>query len=147
MPNTAPIFSRVGNVNSAAGNNSGLVVGPTANTAMDGSGTLYKIFTADASAGSFVQKVRFRPVATSAVAATVGRLFISTSAVTTATNTWLFDEVTLPLTSISQTVANPIYELPVNVALPAGYSLWVTFGTTTGAAGQGYSVVAVGGDY
>lgn len=147
MPNTNPIFSVRGNINSAAGNNAGLVVGPTANTAMDGSGTMYKIFTADASAGSFVQKVRFRPVATSAVAATVGRLFISASAVTTATNTWLFDEVTLPLTSISQTAANPIYELPVNTALPAGYSLWVTFGTTTGAAGNGYSVVAVGGDY
>lgn len=146
MPaNTAPIYSIVGDVQSVASNNSGLVVGPTANTALDGSGTLYKLFTAGAN-GSYVQKVRFRPVGSPA--ATVCRVFISASGTTSATNTWLYDEITLPAVTLSQTAASSVFELPLNFALPASpYSLWVTFGTSTGSAGTGYSVVCIAGDY
>lgn len=146
MPaNTSPIYSIVGDVQSVASNNSGLVVGPTANTALDGSGTLYKLFTAGAN-GSYVQKVRFRPVGSPA--ATVCRVFISASGTTSATNTWLYDEITLPAVTLSQTAASSVFELPLNFALPASpYSLWVTFGTSTGSAGTGYSVVCIAGDY
>lgn len=146
MPaNTSPIYSIVGDVQSVASNNSGLVVGPTANTALDGSGTLYKLFTAGAN-GSYVQKIRFRPVGSPA--ATVCRVFVSQSGTTSATNTWLYDEITLPAVTLSQTAASSVFELPMNFALPASpYSLWVTFGTSTGAAGTGYSVVCVAGDY
>jgi hypothetical protein len=146
MPaNTAPIYSIVGNVQSVASNNAGLVVGPTANTALDGSGTLYELLTAGAN-GSYVQKIRFRPVGSPA--ATVCRVFISSSGSTSATDTWLYDEITLPAVTVSQTAATSVFELPLNFALPAGpYSLWVTFGTSTGAAGTGYSVVCIAGDY
>jgi hypothetical protein len=83
MPaNTSPIYSIAGDVQSVAQNNSGLVVGPTANTALDGSGTLYKLFTAGAN-GSYIQKIRFRPVGSPA--ATVCRIFISSSTTTSAT--------------------------------------------------------------
>lgn len=145
MPaNTSPIYSIAGDVQSVAQNNSGLVVGPTANTALDGSGTLYKLFTAGAN-GSYVQKVRFRPVGSPA--ATVCRVFISSSTTTSATNTWLYDEITLPAVTLSQTAATSVFELPMNFALNASYLLYVTFGTSTGAAGTGYSVVCVAGDY
>jgi hypothetical protein len=145
MPaNTSPIYSITGDTQSVAQNNSGLVVGPTANTALDGSGTLYKLFTAGAN-GSYVQKVRFRPVGSPA--ATVCRVFISSSTTTSATNTWLYDEITLPAVTLSQTAATSVFELPMNFALPASYLLYVTFGTSTGSAGTGYSVVAIAGDY
>ena len=142
--NTAPIYSIAGDVNSVAALNSGLVVGPTANTAQDGSGTLYKAFTAGAN-GSFVQKMRFRPVVSPA--ATVCRVFISSSSTTSATVTWLYDEITFPAVSVSQTAASSVFELPMNFALPANYLLYVTFGTSTGSTGTGYSIVTIAGDY
>lgn len=145
MPaNTSPIYSIVGATDSVAANNTGLVVGPTANTAQDGTGTLYKAFTAGSN-GSYVQKIRFRPVGSPA--ATVARVFISTSTTTSATNTWLYDEITLPAVTVSQTAASSVFELPINVALDPNYLLYVTFGTTTGSAGTGYSVVTIAGDY
>jgi len=145
MPaNTSPIYSIVGAVDSVASNNSGLVVGPTANTALDGSGTMYKAFTAGAN-GSYVQKMRFRPVGSPA--ATVCRVFISDSATTGATDTWLYDEITLPAVTQSQTAASSVFELPLNIALDPSYLLYVTFGTSTGSAGTGYSVVTIAGDY
>ena len=145
MPaNTAPIYSIVGAVDSVASNNSGLVVGPTANTALDGSGTLYKAFTAGAN-GSYVQKMRFRPVGSPV--ATVCRVFISSSTSTTTTATWLYDEITLPAVTLSQTAASSVFELPLNFALDPSYLLYVTFGTSTGASGTVYSVVTIAGDY
>lgn len=145
MPaNTSPIFSIVGATDSVAANNTGLVVGPTANTAQDGSGTLYKAFTAGAN-GSYIQKIRFRPVGSPA--ATVCRVFISTSTTTSATNTWLYDEITLPAVTVSQTAASSVFELPLNFAIDPNYLLYVTFGTSTGSSGTGYSVVTIAGDY
>jgi hypothetical protein len=145
MPaNINPIYSIAGRVDSVANNNTGLVVGPTATTTMDGSGTMYKAFTAGAN-GSYVQKVRFRPVGTTA--ATVARVFVSSSTNTGTANTWLYDEMTLPAVTVSQTAATSVFELPVNAALPANYLLYVTFGTSTGSSGNGYSVVTIAGDY
>mgnify|MGYP003344521045 FL=1 len=145
MPaNTSPIYSIVGATDSVAANNTGLVVGPTANTAQDGTGTLYKAFPAGSN-GSYVQKIRFRPVGSPA--ATVCRVFISTSTSTSATNTWLYDEITLPAVTVSQTAASSVFELPLNFAIDPNYLLYVTFGTTTGSAGTGYSVVVIAGDY
>lgn len=145
MPaNTAPIYSIVGNVDSVASNNSGLVVGPTANTALDGTGTMYKAFTAGAN-GSYIQKIRFRPVGSPA--ATVCRVFVSNSTTTSATATWLYDEITLPAVTLSQTAASSVFELPLNFAIEPNYLLYVTFGTSTGATGTGYSIVTIAGDY
>jgi hypothetical protein len=145
MPaNTSPIYSIVGATDSVASNESGLVVGPTANTSLTGSGTMYKAFTAGTN-GSYVQKMRFRPVGSPA--ATVCRVFISSSTTTSTTATWLYDEITLPAVTVSQTAASSVFELPINVALDPSYLLYVTFGTSTGSAGTGYSVVTIAGDY
>jgi hypothetical protein len=142
--NTAPIYSIAGAVNSGASLNSGTVLGPTANTALDGSGTLYQIFAAGSN-GSFLQKIRFRPVGSPA--ATVARIFISSSSSTSATNTWLYDEITLPAVTVSQTAASSVFELPLNFAIPSGQYLYVTFGTSTGSSGTGYSIVTIAGNY
>jgi hypothetical protein len=80
-------------------------------------------------------------------AATVCRVFISSSSSTSATNSWLYDEITLPAVTLSQTAATSVFELPINVALDPIYLLYVTFGTSTGSAGTGYSIVTIAGDY
>lgn len=144
MPaNTSPIYSIAGHIESANSNSSGSLIGNTANTNLDGSGTLYKIFTAGSN-GSYIQKIRFRPVGSPA--ATVCRVFISSSSTTSTTATWLYDEITLPSVTSSNTAASSVFELPENFALPASYLLYVTFGTATGSS-TGYSIVVIAGDY
>ena len=135
--NTAPIFTLLGDIEW------GTTTLATANTAKDGTGTVLNVFTADATNGGFVQRVRFRTAGTNV--ATVARVFINNgSANTTAANNILFDEITLPASTISETSAQPVYELPLNFALPPGYKLNVTAGTTVAA---GYYVTVIGGRY
>lgn len=134
--NTAPIFSIAGDVEWGA------TAITTANTAKDGTGTVLTVFTADVE-GAFVQRIRFRSAGTNI--STVARVFINNgSANSTAGNNILFDELTLAATTISEVAAQPTYELPLNFALPAGYKLNVTIGTTIAA---GYFVSVIGGKY
>lgn len=115
-----------------------------ANTAKDGaSGTVYSVFTAGAD-GSYVTKLVARAAGTNA-SATSMRVFINNGgATTTAANNILFTEMTLPATTLSEVAALPAYEVPLNIALPASYVIFVTIGTAVAA---GYYVSAVGGDY
>lgn len=144
MPaNINPIYSAAGQLD-ASQNYTGAIIGPTANTNTDGTGTMYKIFQSTGN-GNYIQRIRFRPVGSPA--ATVARVFINNGGTTGLTTTWLWDEITLPLTTLSQTAATNVYELPQNFAMPPGFALYVSFGTSTGAAGNGYSVVVIAGAY
>ena len=138
MPaNTQPVFSRLGDVQWAP---AALL---TANTAKDGTGTVSTVFTADATNGGFVQKLLARAIGTNV--ATVLRVFANNGAVnTTAANNALVAEYTLPATTLSEVAAQPDYVVPINLALPAGYKLNCTIGTTVAA---GYMLTAVGGKY
>jgi hypothetical protein len=138
MPaNTQPIFSVAGDVEWGA------TVLTTQNTAKDGTGTVLNVFTADATNGGFVQRIRFRPAGTNI--ATVARVFINNgSANSTPANNILYDEITLAATTLSEVSALAVYELPLNFALPPGYKLNVTLGTTVAA---GYYVSVIGGRY
>lgn len=134
--NTAPIFSIAGDVEW------GTTVLTTQNTAKDGTGTVLTCFTAGVD-GGFVQRIRFRSAGTNI--ATVARVFINNGSTNaTASNNILYDEITLAATTLSETSAQPVYELPLNFALPAGYVLNVTLGTTVAA---GYYVSVIGGKY
>lgn len=136
--NTAPIYSLLGDIQW------GTTAITTANTAKDGTGTVLTVFTADVTNGGFVQRIRFRTVGTNA-SATVARVFINNGSTNaTAGNNILFDEITLPATTVSETAAQAVYELPLNFALPPGYRLNVTVGTTIAA---GYFVSVIGGKY
>ena len=138
MPaNTIPIFSRLGDVQWGAANLN------SANTAKDGTGTVTTIFTADSSNGGYVEKVMFSSAGTNV--ATVGRIFINNgSSNTVAANNILFAEITLSATTVSEVSAQPPYIIPMNVALPAGFKVNCTLGTTISA---GYFISAVGGKY
>jgi hypothetical protein len=56
----------------------------------------------------------------------------------------LYDEVSLQVSTVSQTSALSVYELPLNFALPLGYTIYVTLGTTVVA---GFDVTAIAGKY
>lgn len=135
--NPTPIFTKVGQINW------GSTTVATANTAKDGTGTVLTVFTADATNGGYVQRIRFRAAGTNV--ATVARVFINNGSTNaTAANNILWDEITLTATTLSETSALATYELPLNYALPPTYKLNVTIGTTVAA---GYYVTVIGGAY
>jgi len=105
-------------------------------------GTTYSVFTGGTN-GSYVQKIRFRHQGTNS--ATVVRVFINNGGVTTtASNNTLYDEITLAANTIVQNAASINYELPLGFALPAGYRIYCTFGTSTTG---GIIATVIGGDY
>ena len=136
--NIQPIYSRLADVQWAS------AIVQSGNTTTDlTSGTIYPIFTADTTNGGYVQRVRFRPLGTNA--ATVARVWINNGGDTTVSgNNSLWDEIAIPLTTISQTAAQATYEIPLNFPLPANYRLYVTLGTVVLA---GFDVTVIGGKY
>lgn len=136
--NTSPIFSGAGDIEWTT-------VQTAANTTYDGTlGTPAIVFSASID-GAFVQRIRFR--ASGSATATVARIFINNGQSTGSVgNNVLFDEITLASTSATQTAATVVYELPLNIALPAGYRILTTLGTVQ-STGGGWYAVAVGGSY
>jgi len=118
----------------------------TANTTADlTAGTNYLLFTADATNGGYVQKLRLKATPAGNTTATVLRLWINNGATTgTATNNILFDEITLPAVTASATAATTAYEIPLNFALPAGYKLYATIHT---GSTNGWAATVIGGKY
>lgn len=148
MPaNTDPIFSRNGSISS--------VLITAANTSSQGGGTIgtdiFLADTADATNGSFIQRVRFIATATAptTTTATVGRVFISSQAsgATTSANTFLFQEVALVATAADNaaTSAQPI-DIILGFALPLSYTILVT-NHAAPAANSAWRAVVIGGDY
>lgn len=137
MPgNTAPIFSKIARA--------AWVNGITAaNTAKDGTGTVETVFTADATNGSYLQKLIIRPRGTNVVS--VLRVFLNNGATNaTATNNAMIGEIGLPATTNTEVAAIAGLELPLNLPIPPGYKINVVLGT---AVAGGYAVTAMGGDY
>jgi hypothetical protein len=137
--NTSPIYSGVGQIGFTT-------VLTAANASYDATAANgATVFLASIS-GSFIQRVRFK--ASGSTTATVARVFLNNASGVTgsAANNVLFDEITLPITSTTQTAATAVYELPMNIALPSGSAVVVTLGTAQ-AAGGGWYASAIGGSY
>jgi len=114
-----------------------------ANTTKSGTGTVLTVFTADATNGGYVNKIRFRAAGTNV--ATVARVFINNGQTNSVSaNNILFDELTLPATTLSETAQLTNQEIVWNLALPAAYNINVTIGTSVAA---GYYVTVIGGRY
>lgn len=113
----------------------------TANTAYDGTGTTVVCFTAPAT-GSFLGFIKVKPLGTNA-SASVARFWVNNgSASTTAANNFLIGEVSLPITTASQTGALAEISIPLNFAIPATYKILGSVGTAAN-----WQAVVVGGDY
>jgi hypothetical protein len=138
--NNQPIFTRLADVQWTI---SAMTV---ANTTTDlTSGTIYLAFSADSTNGGYVQRIRFRTLGSNSNA-TVARVWVNNGLTTaTAANNVLFDEITLPTTTVSQVAAQANYELPLNFALPAGYGIYITLGTAPTSAG--WEATVIGGKY
>lgn len=132
--NTNPIYSKEPNVSWG--------VIDTANTAKDGTGTVVTVFTAGTE-GSRVERLKVRAKGTNV--ATVLRVWINNGSTNaTAGNNTLFTEATIAATTLSETAALVDNEIILNLALPAGYKINITIGTSVAA---GLHVTAVGGNY
>lgn len=139
--NTLPIYTRRGDVQWTSNMTA-------QNTTTDlTAGTIYLAFSADTVEGGYVQRIRFKPNNAAGVynAATVARVWLNNgSATTTAANNTFVDEISLPATTGSATAALPVYELPLNFAMPPSYAIYVTLGT---AVVGGYRASVIGGKY
>ena len=143
MPgNTTPIFSRIG----AIGLNAGATIGTAVVTDYNGTGANNAvIFTADASNGGFIQRLRFKALGTNA--ASVARIYFNNGSVnTTAANNTFYGEVSLPATTAILTAATVDVDYPLNVALPPGHRIVVGISATTALA-SGWSVTTIAGSY
>lgn len=149
--NTAPIYTLTPQCTGSVWTSSS-----TANTKNDGTGTIgtdiLLAFTADATNGSRVERLRFYPcasTASTATTATVLRVYVSTktSGSTTRTDTFLFAEIACPSTTADQaTVAINMVEIPMGFSLPAESTiLWSMHHAA--AANTSWSCVAMGGGY
>jgi hypothetical protein len=136
MPaNTKPLFPITPNIGFAR------LTG--ANTAIDGTGTVSTIMTAG-QFGARSDKIVLQSAGTNI--ATLLRIFLNNgNAQGTGTNNVLWLEVELPATTLSATKQNgPRFEIPMDLALPAGWKINVCLATAVAA---GWHVAQAGGDF
>lgn len=141
--NAAPIYSAQGEIanNGTTGMNQMVLAAANDYTGIDADVSL--IFTADATNGSYVQRIRFKAGGTNV--ATVARIYINNGAVpTTATNNVFYGEVSLPATTAIATAATVEIDYPLNFALPPAFRLYFGLGT---AVASGWCACVIGGNY
>jgi len=140
--NTDPIFSKAGDVSNNSGTGMNQLVLSAANDYTGAGANNSLVFTAGPD-GGFVQRLRFKAGGTNV--ATVARIFINNgSANTTATNNVFYDEIALPATTASATAGTPTIDLPMNIALPAGFRIYMGLATAVAA---GWVVTPIAGEY
>ena len=149
--NTSPIYSLTPNIGEVKITTTSALV-RSDGSAVNAIGTdQFLAFTAGLN-GSFVQRVRFIPVASAAAVnsvATTLRVFLSTvnTGTPTAANTHLLAEISVPIISTANsTSAVTYYEIPLNIAIPTGHYILVSqhIAQTTN---QSWQAMVFGGDY
>lgn len=101
------------------------------------------VFTADATNGGFIQRLRFKAIGTNT--ASVARIFINNGSTNaTAANNAFYGEVSLPATTAIATASTIEIDYPMNFALKAGFRIYVGLGTTVAA---GWVCTPIGGQY
>jgi len=148
--NTSPIFTLVPKVGF------GTLTGNIGSARSDGVGTIatdmFVCFTADATDGSYVDRIRLNYCATTPTtfgATNVVRLFISsaTSGATTAATAVLFYEVsTGAIPAANATNATNYIEVPCNFILPASYTILASIHANM-TANTRIQILTFGGDY
>lgn len=138
--NTAPIFSNAGAISL------GTAIGTSIVTDYVGTGANNVVaFTANATNGGFVQRIRFKAVGTNAVA--VARIYINNGSTnTTAANNTFYGELSLPSTTASTTAGTVDIDYPLNFALPAGYRIVIGISAASALA-SGWTPTVIAGAY
>jgi hypothetical protein len=136
--------------------NNGYALVDAANTNSDGTGnvttpTMYVLITAGTNGTllNFVRVMVSASAASTANAATVIRLYLSTisSGATTNANTHLIAEIAIPsITADQSTVSTPYFDVPLGMDIPSGYLLLASSHVAANAS-QHNSVSAFADDY
>jgi hypothetical protein len=101
------------------------------------------VFTADATNGGYIQRLRFNAIGTNVT--TVIRIYINNGGVnTTAANNVLYGQVSMPATTASTTAATTEVDYPMNFAIDPGFRIYCGVGATVA---NGWVCVAVAGKY
>lgn len=138
--NRVPIYTAQGEVanNGTTGMNQPITAAANDYSGISANNSL--IFTADATNGSYVQKIRLK--AAGSCVASVMRFYINNgSTAGTATNNQFYGEVSLPATTAIATAAAVEIDYPLNFALPPAFRLYAGLGTAV-SAGWVCSVIA-----
>lgn len=138
--NTAPIFSLVPNVDWVIG------ISTAHNDPDLTTGTSYLVFTAGAE-GSYLKEIHIKAKPGDNTAATVLRIWINNgSTLSTAANSVLYAEYSLPATTASAAAAMFEMVIAMELALDPSFRVYLTIGTATGGSGALHAT-AVGGNY
>lgn len=137
--NASPIFSRVAEIDFGAA-----TLATVSAADYTGVGAHNQLcFTADATNGGYLQRLRFKAIGTNVAA--VARIYINNGSTNgTATNNSFYGEISLPATTASTTAATVDIDYAMNMALPPGFRIYVGLGATVAA---GWIVTAIGGAY
>lgn len=141
--NVTPIYSRVGDVstNGTTGMGQSFLAAANDYTGIGANNVL--IWTADATNGGYIQRIRMKPIGTNV--STVMRFFLNNGSTNgTATNNSFYGEISLPATTISATAALVDIDYPLNMALPAGFRIYAGLGTAVAA---GWVCTPIAGKY
>jgi hypothetical protein len=144
MPgNTDPIYSRVGDVSTNATTGMGQLITAAANDYTGIGANNVLVWTADATNGGYLQRVRLKAGGTNV--ASVMRFFINNGSTNgTATNNSFYGEISLPATTASATAATVDMDYTFNIALPAGFKVYAGLGTAVAA---GWAMTPIAGKY
>jgi len=144
MPaNTSPIYSRLGDVSTNGTTGMSQAITSAAADYTGASANNVLVFTADATNGGYVHRLRFKAAGTNVAA--VMRVYINNgSANTTAANNAFYGEVSLPATTASTTAATVDVDYPMGFALNPGFRIYVGLGAAVAA---GWVCMAIGGEY
>jgi hypothetical protein len=144
MPaNTLPIYSKVGDVSNNGITGMNQLVTAAANDYTGISANTSLVFTADATNGGFLQRLRFKAGGTNV--ASVARIFLNNGSIpTTAANNVFYGEVSLPATTAIATAATVEIDYPLNFVLPAAFRVYFGLGTAVAA---GWVCTAIAGKY
>lgn len=144
MPaNIDPIYSARGDVSNNSGTGCNQLITGVANDYTGIAANVSLVFTADATNGSFVQRLRFKAGGTNT--ASVARIYLNNGSTNgTATNNIFYGEVSLPATTAIATAATIEIDYPMNFVLPAGWRIYV--GLATAVVG-GWVVCPIAGRY
>lgn len=143
MPaNIDPIFTKVGDI----GATSAGAIGTSIVSDYDGTGANnVLVYTADATNGSYVNRIRLKARGTNAVS--VARIYLNNGSTPgTAANNWFLGEISLPATTASVTAATPDVDYPINVAVPPGYRIYVGISAASALA-SGWAATPIAGKY
>ena len=143
MPgNSDTLFTRIGDV-TANGTTTMPVHVITATGDYTGVSANHALIHTAGSNGSFVQRIRCNAEGTNT--ASVLRIYINNGSTNgTATNNFLYGQVSLPGTTAINTAATVEIDYPMNIALPASFRIYVGLGTTVAA---GWFCSAIAGQY